>query len=55
MTRGFVAVSPGHVGIEILGVGAASIQGHIRFIKAAQMMGARIESTPNSLRISRDA
>ena len=39
--------------IEIIGVGADSIQGDIRFIEAAQMMGARIESTPNSLRISR--
>lgn len=39
--------------IEILGVGADSIQGDIRFIEAARMMGAHIESTPNSLRISR--
>ncbi|SFU88094.1 3-phosphoshikimate 1-carboxyvinyltransferase [Polaromonas sp. YR568] len=41
--------------IEILGVGADSIQGDIRFVEAAQMMGAQIESTPNSLRISRGA
>ena len=39
--------------IEISGVGADSIQGDIRFIDAARMMGAQIESTPNSLRISR--
>ena len=39
--------------IEISGVGADSIQGDIRFIEAARMMGAQIESTPNSLRISR--
>lgn len=39
--------------IEILGVGADSIQGDIRFVEAARMMGAHIESTPNSLRISR--
>jgi 3-phosphoshikimate 1-carboxyvinyltransferase len=39
--------------IEILGVGADSIQGDIRFVEAARMMGAEIESTPNSLRISR--
>ena len=39
--------------IEILGVGADSIQGDIRFIDAARAMGAQIESTPNSLRISR--
>jgi 3-phosphoshikimate 1-carboxyvinyltransferase len=49
------AASPGHARIEILGVGADSIQGDIRFIEAAQMMGARVESAPNSLRISRGA
>ena len=42
-------------GIQILGVGADSIQGDIRFIEAARMMGAQIESTPNSLHISRGA
>ncbi|UUZ75184.1 bifunctional 3-phosphoshikimate 1-carboxyvinyltransferase/cytidylate kinase [Polaromonas sp. P1(28)-13] len=45
----------GQNGIEILGVGGDSIQGDIRFIEAARMMGAEIESTPNSLRISRGA
>jgi 3-phosphoshikimate 1-carboxyvinyltransferase len=39
--------------IEISGVGADSIQGDIRFIDAARMMGAQIDSSPNSLRISR--
>ena len=39
--------------IEILGVGADSIQGDIRFIEAARMMGASITSRPNALRISR--
>lgn len=43
----------GQNGIEILGVGADSIQGDIRFIEAARMMGAQIESAPNSLRIAR--
>ncbi|MEO7887262.1 MAG: bifunctional 3-phosphoshikimate 1-carboxyvinyltransferase/cytidylate kinase [Polaromonas sp.] len=43
----------GQNGIEVLGVGADSIQGDIRFMEAAQMMGAHINSTPNSLRISR--
>jgi len=43
----------GNNGIEILGVGADSIQGDIRFVEAARMMGAQIDSTPNSLRISR--
>ncbi|MES2362572.1 MAG: bifunctional 3-phosphoshikimate 1-carboxyvinyltransferase/cytidylate kinase [Pseudomonadota bacterium] len=43
----------GQNGIEILGVGADSIQGDIRFVEAARMMGAHIDSTANSLRISR--
>ena len=42
-------------GIKILGVGADSIQGDIRFMEAAQAMGARIESGPNWLRIQRGA
>ena len=45
----------GQNGIEITGVGSQSIQGDIRFIEAARMMGAQIESTPNSLHISRGA
>ena len=40
-------------GIIVLGVGADSIQGDIRFVEAAQLMGARIESRQNSLHISR--
>ncbi len=40
-------------GVEILGVGENSIQGDIRFIEAARMMGAQIDSMPGSLRISR--
>ncbi|MDB5870144.1 MAG: 3-phosphoshikimate 1-carboxyvinyltransferase [Polaromonas sp.] len=47
------ASATGSKGIEIMGVGADSIQGDIRFIDAARMMGARIDSTPNSLHISR--
>ena len=43
----------GQNGIEILGVGGNSIQGDIRFVEAARMMGAQIQSTPNSLHISR--
>jgi 3-phosphoshikimate 1-carboxyvinyltransferase len=39
--------------IRIQGVGADSIQGDIRFIEAARMMGAAIESGPNWLQISR--
>ena len=49
------APSAGHTGIEIQGVGADSIQGDIRFVEAARMMGARVDTAPNSLRISRGA
>jgi 3-phosphoshikimate 1-carboxyvinyltransferase len=42
-------------GIKILGVGADSIQGDIRFIEAARMMGAIIESGPNWLHVTRGA
>ena len=49
------AGSAGQNGIEIIGVGADSIQGDIRFIEAARLMGANIESTANSLRVTRGA
>jgi 3-phosphoshikimate 1-carboxyvinyltransferase len=39
--------------INILGLGAGSIQGDIRFIDAARMMGAHITSGPNWLEVSR--
>jgi 3-phosphoshikimate 1-carboxyvinyltransferase len=39
--------------IEISGVGGDSIQGDIRFVDAARMMGAQIVSTPNTLTITR--
>ena len=42
-------------GIRIQGVGAASIQGDIRFVEAAQLMGAKITSGPNWLEINRGA
>ena len=42
-------------GIKISGVGADSIQGDIRFMDAARMMGAQIDSTANTLHISRGA
>ena len=38
--------------LEIKGLGTDSIQGDIRFVEAARLMGAQIESSPNSLRIS---
>jgi 3-phosphoshikimate 1-carboxyvinyltransferase len=41
--------------IEVWGIGSGSIQGDIRFVEAAQLMGAKIDSSPNSLRISRGA
>lgn len=45
----------GKTGIRIEGVGADSIQGDIRFVEAAQAMGAKVESGPNWLQISRGA
>jgi 3-phosphoshikimate 1-carboxyvinyltransferase len=47
------ACATGQNGIRIEGVGAASIQGDIRFIDAAQMMGAHVKSGPNWLEVSR--
>jgi 3-phosphoshikimate 1-carboxyvinyltransferase len=49
------APASGQNGIEIVGVGTDSIQGDIRFVEAARRMGAQIDSTPNTLRISRGA
>ncbi|MEO7104750.1 MAG: bifunctional 3-phosphoshikimate 1-carboxyvinyltransferase/cytidylate kinase [Rhodoferax sp.] len=43
----------GQNSIKILGVGADSIQGDIRFMDAAQQMGAHIVSGPNWLEVSR--
>ncbi len=40
-------------GIRVQGVGADSIQGDIRFVDAARMMGAQVESGPNWLHIRR--
>jgi 3-phosphoshikimate 1-carboxyvinyltransferase len=40
-------------GIEIRGVGADSIQGDIRFMEAAELMGANITSGPNWLHVQR--
>ncbi|MEN9889499.1 MAG: 3-phosphoshikimate 1-carboxyvinyltransferase, partial [Pseudomonadota bacterium] len=42
-------------GIRVHGVGADSIQGDIRFVEAARMMGAQVTSGPNSLQIQRGA
>ena len=45
---------PGGQVLRIEGVGAASIQGDIRFIDAARLMGAHIDSGPNWLQVSRE-
>ena len=45
----------GQNSIKIQGVGADSIQGDIRFIEAAQQMGAAVVSGPNWLQVSRGA
>ena len=48
------ALSMGSEGsISIQGLGENSIQGDIRFVQAAQMMGAHIVSGPNHLQVSR--
>jgi 3-phosphoshikimate 1-carboxyvinyltransferase len=45
--------SDGQKSVRIEGVGADAIQGDIRFIEAAQMMGATVLSGPNWLEITR--
>ncbi|MFZ3127090.1 MAG: bifunctional 3-phosphoshikimate 1-carboxyvinyltransferase/cytidylate kinase [Rhodoferax sp.] len=51
---GAIATGPeSEKSIKILGVGADSIQGDIRFMDAAQAMGAHITSGPNWLEIQR--
>ena len=45
----------GQNGIKIEGVGADSIQGDIRFVEAATLMGAQVTSGPNWLQIERGA
>jgi len=45
----------GQKGIEIEGLGEASIQGDIRFIEAARQMGASIAANANSLYVRRGA
>ena len=42
-------------GLRIEGVGADSIQGDIRFIEAARLMGAQVQSGPNWLEVSRSS
>ncbi len=47
--------TPGTEGITIEGVGLSSIQGDIRFVEAARLMGARITGEANRLHIQRGA
>ena len=47
------ASANGQKGIKIQGVGLDSIQGDIRFVEAAQAMGAQVTSGPNWLEIRR--
>ncbi|MFO1246228.1 MAG: bifunctional 3-phosphoshikimate 1-carboxyvinyltransferase/cytidylate kinase [Ramlibacter sp.] len=49
------APAAGHHGIRIEGLGLNSIQGDIRFVEAAEAMGARVASGPNWLHITRGA
>ena len=47
------AASPGTDGITIEGVGLSSIQGDIRFVEAARLMGADVSGEANRLHIRR--
>jgi 3-phosphoshikimate 1-carboxyvinyltransferase len=51
---GAIAASGGAT-VRIEGVGSDSIQGDIRFVEAAQAMGARVESVPGALEVARGA
>ncbi|GAB2746297.1 hypothetical protein GCM10027019_26910 [Melaminivora jejuensis] len=53
---GALAAPPGSQNpLKILGVGLDSIQGDIRFIEAAQAMGARVQGGPGWLQVERGA
>ncbi len=49
---GAIAPASGQ-GLRIDGVGADSIQGDIRFVEAARLMGGQVDSGPNWLQVSR--
>ena len=49
------AIAESGQGITIQGVGLDSIQGDIRFVEAAQAMGAQVSGSANSLQIRRGA
>lgn len=50
---GAIAAAPG-APVRIEGVGESSIQGDIRFVEAARLMGAHVSGGPNWLEISRE-
>jgi 3-phosphoshikimate 1-carboxyvinyltransferase len=52
---GAIAAPAGGPGIRICGVGLDSIQGDIRFVDAARLMGADVRGGPNWLEVSRGA
>ncbi len=52
IAAGAISASAG-ASIRIEGIGKGSIQGDIRFMEAAQLMGAQIRSGPNHLTVSR--
>jgi 3-phosphoshikimate 1-carboxyvinyltransferase len=49
---GAIAAQPGSP-VHIVGVGEDSIQGDIRFIEAARLMGAQVTGSPNALEVCR--
>jgi 3-phosphoshikimate 1-carboxyvinyltransferase len=51
---GAIAAQPGSP-VNIAGVGEDSIQGDIRFIEAARLMGAQVTGSPNALQVCRGA
>ncbi|MEO6625209.1 MAG: bifunctional 3-phosphoshikimate 1-carboxyvinyltransferase/cytidylate kinase, partial [Burkholderiaceae bacterium] len=53
IAMGAIAARAGQA-VRIQGVGADSIQGDIRFIGAAALMGARVQSGPNWLQVDRE-
>ena len=52
---GAIAAQAPEAGVRIAGVGADSIQGDIRFIDAARLMGAQVRSGANWLEVARGA
>jgi 3-phosphoshikimate 1-carboxyvinyltransferase len=49
------AIAATEAPVRIEGVGSASLQGDVRFVEAAQAMGAQVEAGPNWLEVRRGA